>query len=472
MLEMTRTTEMASPAALREHLQLGRFDSSAPWSAGCAPGRLDVMGGISDYCGGLAVGLTLASSIRLAAQRSDDGQVDLAFSRHEPGASSQTSTWALSNLYGPEGVRDPQDFASRLVRLGDRWALPLAGILHGLVALGHVSDFGGGLRLVFRSQLLASGGLGATAASQVVLVEVLSEMFGFRSPPEVVGALCRYASRTVCHLPTGNMDPPMVLLGQAEALLPVNADSYDGLPVPAAIRFWGIDSGVRHRLADQKQRQTRTAAAMGARIIDALHARSTPAAPSIGLCLAGISPLDYVATYRDRLPTRMKGADFLDQYGKLETDAEPVEPEVTYKIRSRTEHHIYENQRCRQFVHLLRRAAQAPHARWLQSAGQLMNSSHWSYGQRCGLGTIETDLLVSLLQKRGIEQGVFGARISGAGAGGMVTVMAANNPRARQVIAEVMDDYEARTGYKPTLYEPGGCGARQWGVRRLDAPDT
>ena len=154
----------------------------------------------------------------------------------------------------------------------------------------------------------------------------------------------------------------------------------------------------------------------------------------------------------------------------LETDADPVEPETVYKIRSRTEHHIYENQRSQQFVNLLLRAAQAPQAHWLRAAGQLMNSSHWSYGQRCGLGTIETDLLVNLLQKRGLEQGIFGARISGAGAGGMVTVMTSNDQRARRTVAEVVDQYQARTGYKPTLYEPGGCGARQWGVHRVQAP--
>ena len=120
----------------------------------------------------------------------------------------------------------------------------------------------------------------------------------------------------------------------------------------------------------------------------------------------------------------------------------------------------------------MRRAARSPHAHWLQSAGQLMNSSHWSYGQRCGLGTIETDVLVNLFQKRGIEQGIFGARISGAGAGGMVTVMASNNQRARDTVASVMAEYESRTGRKPVLYEPGGCGARQWGVRRITAPEA
>ncbi|UCG31601.1 MAG: hypothetical protein JSU68_08025 [Phycisphaerales bacterium] len=472
MLETVSEPQRALQAALREQFQQVRVDESVPWYIACAPGRLDVMGGISDYCGGPAVGLTLGRGTWVAAQQRDDQQVHITFARHEPGAASKTSTWALSNLYGPDGVRDPQDFASRIARLGDGWALPVAGVLHALLALGYVPNLGGGLTLAFRTELLASGGLGATAAAQVALMEALREIFDLDVSLERLSAVCHYASRPVCRLPSGNMDPPIILMGKPDALLPVNDAETEPLPVPAAICFWGVDSGVRHPLADQKQRQTRTASAMGARIISAIDAGARRSSSSRGLHLADITQFAYVSRYRDRLPTKMKGSEFLAHFGPLDADADPVEPDTVYKIRSRTEHHIYESQRCRQFTGLMRRAARAPHAHWLQSAGQLMNSSHWSYGQRCGLGTIETDVLVSLFQKGGIEQGVFGARISGAGAGGMVTVMASNNQRARDTVASIMEEYESRTGCKPVLYEPGGCGARQWGARRITAPEV
>lgn len=471
MLETVSETQRALQAALREQLQNGRVDKSCPWYVACAPGRLDVMGGISDYCGGPAVGLTLARGTWVAAQQRDDQQIHLTFARHEPGAASRTSTWALSNLYGPAGVRDPRDFALRIARLGDDWALPMAGVLHALLALDYVPHLGGGLTLMFRTELLASGGLGATAAAQVALMEVLREILDIDVSLERLSAVCHYASRPVCRLSSGNMDPPIILMGKPDTLFQVNDADAEPLPVPAAICFLGVDSGVRHPLADQKQRQTRTASAMGARIINAIDAGARRSAPARGLHLADITQFAYVSRYRDRLPTKMKGSEFLAHFGPLEADADPIEPDTVYKIRSRTEHHIYESQRCRQFAGLMRRAARAPHAHWLQSAGQLMTSSHWSYGQRCGLGTIETDVLVNLFQKCGIEQGIFGARISGAGAGGMVTVMASNDQRARDTVVSVMAEYASRTGRTPVLYEPGGFGARQWGVRRITAPD-
>jgi L-arabinokinase len=465
MLEAVTESDGVLPSELREDLLTVGSEASRPWFVGCAPGRLDVMGGISDYCGGLAMGLTTGRGVWLAAQRRNDGQLCVSFAGRPGGSSRRTSNWALSNLHDGNQVRRAADFAARIARLGDEWVLPQAGVLHGLLALGHLSELGGGLTLTYRSELSAPSGLGAVAAAQIVLLEVLGEMFGFELDPEQLAEVCRHASREVCNLPSGNMDPHIALTGCAGALSLVNGDRSGDIPVPGAISFVGVDSGVTHRLAGEKRRQTRTAAAMGARIIDAVSADATIGRSSIGLCLAGISPEDYVSTYRDRLPTRMRGAEFLDLYGALETDADPVQPEIIYKVRSRTEHHIYENRRCRQFADLMRRTAQMPHAHWLESAGQLMYSSHWSYGQRCGLGTIETDLLVNLLQDCGVEGGILGARISGAGAGGMVVVMASASDRARENIVEVVAEYEARTGRRATLYEPGGTGARRRGVQ-------
>jgi len=98
-----------------------------------------------------------------------------------------------------------------------------------------------------------------------------------------------------------------------------------------------------------------------------------------------------------------------------------------------------------------------------------MNSSHWSYGQRCALSTIEADVLVRLLVERGFRQGIFGARISGAGAGGTVSVMAARGKRADEAIASAMSEYARHTGVEPQLYEVGGCSAQRFGVRQIQA---
>jgi L-arabinokinase len=97
-----------------------------------------------------------------------------------------------------------------------------------------------------------------------------------------------------------------------------------------------------------------------------------------------------------------------------------------------------------------------------------MYSSHWSYGQRCGLGSVETDLLVNRLRQQGVARGIYGARVSGGGAGGMVTVFCADSAAAREAMDRVLDDYRARTGLDPVIHETGGEGALRVPVRRID----
>src|SRR2546423_10857404 len=58
-----------------------RVGASAFFAAGCrvavarAPGRLDLLGGIADYSGGLVLELPLRAAAFVAAQRTEDGPV-------------------------------------------------------------------------------------------------------------------------------------------------------------------------------------------------------------------------------------------------------------------------------------------------------------------------------------------------------------------------------------------------------------
>ena len=55
--------------------------------------------------------------------------------------------------------------------------------------------------------------------------------------------------------------------------------------------------------------------------------------------------------------------------------------------------------------------------------GELMYESHASYGA-CGLGSGGTDLLVKLVRESGLATGLYGAKITGGGSGGVVAVLA------------------------------------------------
>jgi L-arabinokinase len=175
--------------------------------------------------------------------------------------------------------------------------------------------------------------------------------------------------------------------------------------------------------------------------------------------LSRISVSDYVGSLRDRIPTRMKGKDFLDHFGETGDSLTTIEPDQVYKIRSRTEHHIYEHARAFQFVECLARGMRTDDHRVFAEAGELMYASHWSYGQRCGLGDVRTDLIVNLVRKQGVGADLYGAKISGRGCGGLVAVLARTTDRAESAVEGVLESFKSKTGNEARLLRGSSSGA-------------
>jgi len=95
-----------------------------------------------------------------------------------------------------------------------------------------------------------------------------------------------------------------------------------------------------------------------------------------------------------------------------------------------------------------------------------MYASHLSYGVDAMLGADECDLLVDLVRRRE-KQGLYGAKITGGGAGGTVAVLAAAAPAADAALAAIMDEYARATGNRPELFDgtsPGAWHAQPGGL--------
>ena len=104
--------------------------------------------------------------------------------------------------------------------------------------------------------------------------------------------------------------------------------------------------------------------------------------------------------------------------------------DVEYPILAATEHPIYENHRVAMFFNALNsleyERSHAAIVKVMKQLGELMLQSHQSYSM-CGLGSTQTDLLVSLVQDESVFNGdnrpFIGSKISGGGSGGVVVVM-------------------------------------------------
>jgi L-arabinokinase len=97
--------------------------------------------------------------------------------------------------------------------------------------------------------------------------------------------------------------------------------------------------------------------------------------------------------------------------------------------------------------------------------GELMYQSHYGYTE-CGLGCEAADHIVSLVCDQGPAQGLYGAKISGGGAGGAVVVLGRKD--AEGALLRVVQGYAEKHGVSPYVFGGSSMGADRFGVLTLE----
>jgi len=430
---------------------------------------LDCMGGFAEYCGALTLTLPTADSVFAAVQARHDQSVHVDLLAAGRNGRPATATFPLSLWYENEEIVDAAVFARRVEGLESEWAKPLVGVLHVLLSEGRIPHLDGGLTLVVASPIPWELEGVVSAAATAATMSAVCKCLGVDIAPAEMVLLCQRCRNHVMGIPCGPSASACALLGEPGSLLQLLCQPLEligRLAVPDGVILMGIDCGARHPAAARKFHDARVAAFMGRRIIEQRLAGRNP--PSgWGGYLARLSVTDYVDTFRDRLPTKMKGKDFIDRYGDTGDPLTFIDEAAVYKIRSRTEHHIYENTRVHRFAERIARVRRTGSQDPLLEMGELMFASHWSYGQRCGLGSIETDRLVNCLRKRGPRRDLFGARICGAGAGGTVAVLMSDTQAAHDAVGESVVEYTQATGCTTRFLVCSTDGAAARDVRQV-----
>ena len=90
-----------------------------------------------------------------------------------------------------------------------------------------------------------------------------------------------------------------------------------------------------------------------------------------------------------------------------------------------------------------------------------MYQSHWSYTET-GLGCEATDLLVGLVRRHAGEDQLFGAKVTGGGAGGTVAVLGSAN--GAEAFEAVVSEYALHRGVKPYVFSGSSPGADRFGI--------
>jgi galactokinase len=453
------------------------FDDSKPMRISRAPGRLDVMGGSTDYTGGLVCQATLDCGIALALQPRADRQLQIfsfnLFDEHLPftfnisvDALASASTGALR-----------REFAVA----GRTWAGYVAGclyLLHQNDLIDLKSPAMTGLNLALLGTVPMGVGVASSAALEVATMVNLADHFSVGDKVDLmnIAAMCQSVENQIIGSPGGIVDQMSCCGCEENALLRLVCQPHEmqsPLALPAGIRVIGINSNVKTSVGSGMYDKTRCAAFMGhTMIVDKMRqmgqaaGRALLSDPMRGY-LANLDPEDYKRFFRPFLPESIMGRQFLADFGPTIDTVTSIDPDVSYHVLGATDHHVLEAHRVAHFAELISAAGSAPaHSReqggLLDKAGHLMYASHGSYTNDAGLGADACDVLVKLVRERE-SAGLYGAKITGIGGGGTVAVLCDLSDRAAAAIGQIMAEYERQTGRKAAAFlgsSPGAWHAR------------
>lgn len=482
-----------------------------------APGRLDVLGGISDYSGSLVLQQPTSEACHAAVQLlpcssgSQEPQCT-AVSFHADGVHRVPQFRCSMSALFPNGRPLPYDRAQELFKEDARtsWAAYAVGCLLVLARELNVVLHAQEVAILVSSDVPEGKGVSSSAAIEVSTMKAMLGALQIELPGRDLALLCVKVENLVVGAPCGTMDQMACNLGNAQELLALKcqpAELQPAVSIPHSVRFWGIDSGERHSVGGNSYGSVRIGAFMGLRIasqaafdkqkkrhgvaaVEAgepaedvsehkrrrMDANSTQIqalrdcpAPICGGYLANLTPSAWVHWVEEALPESILGSDFLKEYGSHYDEATTrVDPKARYAVRVPTAHPVFESHRVAVFRQVLCGPKDSDQ---LLLLGELMRQSHESYG-RCKLGSPGTDRLVHLVQehmeaakKKGRMPHLFGAKITGGGSGGTVCIVGAATAEAEAVVQEIIQVYAKERGLPslPQVFRGSSMGAMTFG---------
>ncbi|MBI2825115.1 MAG: galactokinase [Planctomycetia bacterium] len=444
------------------------FSPAAPVCVARAPGRLDLMGGNDDYTGGMVFEATIREATWAAVQTRDDGRIVLVNPQMRAHGWQERVECSLDDLASEAGVRALVNRSPAI-----RWTAYVLGLFYYLRsrAPDHVRR---GATVYIESDVPLNKGVSSSAAIEVAAMKATASAYRLPIAGVDLAEACQWAENVIAESACGIMDQIAVVLGDEGHVLPLVCQPCQPQPLvrlPAGLACRAVDSGVSHAVTGIEYEAARAAAFMGYKLIcdweglavrpdeDSRIPRFTD--ERFSGYLANLSPSLFRARYETRLPERMTGAEYLRIAGVHVDPFTKARPEVTYAVRACTRYAVEENQRVRLFAELARRANETNLPSAAALMGELMYQSHHGYTET-GLGNEATDLLVQLARDEGPAHGIFGAKVTGGGAGGTVAVLGLAESEA--AFGRIVERYATARGAAPYVFRGSSPGADRFGV--------
>lgn len=441
------------------------FAAAAPVFVSRAPGRLDLMGGNVDYTGGLVFQATIREATWAAAQLRDDSRIVLLNPEVAARGWHARVEFNFAEMTTEKAVR-------ALVNLNPaiRWTAYVLGSFYLLRRL-RPDRVTRGANVYIASDVPLNKGVSSSAAIEVAVMKALARAYGVELAGVELAEACQWCENVIAESACGVMDQAAIVLGDEGCVLPLLCQTCRPAPLVRlddSIEYCAVDSGVSHAVTGIEYEAARAAAFVGYTMI--CRWEELPVAldesgrvprfidARYNGYLSNLPPSVFRSRYEQLLPERICGSVFLRDFQSHFDPYTQVRPEIQYRVRACTRYAVEENHRIQLFVELAAKRGSAI------QMGELMYQSHYSYTE-CGLGCEATDLLVDLVRQRGPGRGLYGAKITGGGAGGTVAMLAQKG--SSEALEEVIEAYASVRGGRPYVFTGSSMGADLFGVRTL-----
>lgn len=353
-----------------------------------APGRVNLIGEHTDYNGGHVFPCALSFGTHCVFCKRDDKKIH------------------LHSLNFPEKGIIETDLDNISYSKEQDWANYPLGVIKTLQNHGY--NINQGFELMFWGDIPNGAGLSSSASIELATAVAMNEVFSLCIPQVELVKFCQEAENKFVGMNCGIMDQFAIGMGKEGHAILLDCNTLDYEYAPLDLKGLSIvimNTNKRRELADSKYNERRGECE---RALQALQTRLN--IKSLG---------------------ELSSAEF-------EANKHLIENAVEQK---RAKHAVYENERTLQAVQKLKEGD-------VETFGKLMNASHKSLQEDYEVTGKELDALVEAAWE---QQGVLGARMTGAGFGGCAIALV-KDPYVKNFIDRVGQTYLDKTGLKADFY--------------------
>jgi len=363
-----------------------------------APGRINLIGEHIDYNGGFVFPAAISFGTYAAVTTRGDGKVAL-----------------YSRNFEADGVIE-FDLTDLARRSDEPWSVYVKGVIDVFVKAGY--DVKQGFNAYIEGTIPNGAGLSSSASLEVLIGTILEDLNGLSVGGVDKALLGQKAENDYVGVNCGIMDQFAIAMGKRDKAIKLNTNTLDYAYADCDLQDYQVlimNTNKRRGLADSKYNERR------------------------GECDAALALLQEKADiqYLCDLTTAC-----FDGISDVLCDE---------NLLKRARHAVTENER-------VKLAIQALATGDLSEFGVLLNGSHASLRDDYEVTGVELDTIVALAEE---QEGVLGARMTGAGFGGCAIALVRRD-KLDEVQAAVAKGYQEKIGYEADFYVASiGDGARK-----------